>query len=82
MIDFYKVLACTPDTLSDDDIETLKMYEEQMSYPPRFKLTFSPTGPNIINTQVKLILHELHEGSQDGPTVSHIVRLGSEQTGE
>ena len=48
MIDFYKMLACTPDTVFDDDIETLKTYEEQMSYPP-FKLKFSPTG---LKTQV------------------------------
>ena len=60
MIDFYKVLGCTPDTVSNDDIETLKMYEKIKSYPPRFKLLFSPDGPQSGNTEVKLYLHGLN----------------------
>ena len=82
MINFYEVLDCPPDRVSEEDIERLEMYEEQMSYPPRFELKFSPTGPKIRNSQVKLILQGLHEGSQDGPPVSHIVMLGNEDTGE
>ena len=57
MIDFYKVLGCSPETVSVNDIEALKMYEEIQSYPPRFKLLFSPDGSPSENTQVKLSLH-------------------------
>ena len=42
MIDFYMFLQCTPETLTDDDIKTLKIYEEEKSYPPCFRLLFSP----------------------------------------
>ena len=75
MIDFYKVLGCTPDTLTDDDIEDLKTLERVKSYPPRFKLIFSPTGPENESTQVKLYLHGLNN-------VSPItVRLDKENSG-
>ena len=82
MIDFYKVLGCTPDTVTDDDIETLKVYEEQMSYPPRFKLEFSPTGSQIRNTKVELTLCELHTTCLNGPSVHYNVTLGNKETGE
>ena len=59
MIDFYKVLGCSPEMVSVNDIEALKMYEEIQSYPPRFKLLFSPDGSPSENTQVKLSLHGL-----------------------
>ena len=59
MIDFYKVLGCSPETVSVNDIEDLKMYEEMQSYPPRFKLIFSPDDSPSENTQVKLSLHGL-----------------------
>ena len=80
MIDFYKILGCTPDTVSDDDIEALKMYEEEKSYPPRIKLEFSPNGLQTTNTSVKLTLHGLH-GSLQGPSLpfSKILRLGREE---
>ena len=35
------------------------MHEEIQSYPPRFKLLFSPDGSPSENTQVKLSLHGL-----------------------
>ena len=75
MIDFYKVLRCTPETVTDDDIETLKMYEEQKLYPPRFKLEFSPTGSSR-NTKVELTLCELHALCLNGPPVHYNVTLG------
>ena len=59
MIDFYKVLGCSPETISVNDIEDLKMYEEIQSYPPRFKLLFSPDDSSGENTHVKLSLHGL-----------------------
>ena len=59
MIDFYKVLGCSPETVSVNNIEALKMCEEIQSYPPRFKLLFSPDGSPNENTQVKLSLHGL-----------------------
>ena len=75
MIDFYKFLGCTPDTLTDDDVENLKIYEEEKSYPPRFRFLFSPDGPQSENTQVKLYLHGLNN-------VSPItVRLDKEKSG-
>ena len=37
MIDFYMFLQCTPETLTDDNIKTLKIYEEEKSYPPCFR---------------------------------------------
>ena len=75
MIDFYKVLGCTPDTLTDDDIENLKTLERVKSYPPRFKLLFSPAGPENENTQVKLYLHGVNNVSPI------IVRLNKEKSG-
>ena len=42
MIDIYEMLGCTPETVTDNDIEDLKRYEEADSYPPRFKVQFSP----------------------------------------
>ena len=82
MIDFYKVLACTPDTVSDDDIKALKWYEEEMTYPPRFKFEISSAGTQIRNFQVKLTLDGLHEGSRNGPIVSTKLILGNEEIGE
>ena len=75
MIDFYKVLGCTPDTLTDDDIEDLKAREKKNSYPPRFRLLFSPDGPRSGDTEVKLYLHGLNNVSPI------IVRLGKEKSG-
>ena len=45
--------------MSDEDIETLKMYEKQKSYPPRFKLLISPNGSESGNGQVTFVLHGL-----------------------
>ena len=45
--------------MSDKDIETLKMYEKQKSYPPRFKLQISPNGSDSGNGQVTFVLHGL-----------------------
>ena len=59
MVDFYKVLDCSPETVSVNDIEDLKMYEEIQSYPPRFKLLFSPDDSPGENTHVKLSLRGL-----------------------
>ena len=75
MIDFYKVLGCTPDTLTDDDIETLKMFEKMKLYPPCFRLLFSPDGPQNGDTQVKLSLHGLNNASPI------MIRLGKEMSG-
>ena len=75
MIDFYKVLGCTPQTLTDGDIQDLKTREEMKSYPPRFRLLFSPDGPQNGDTEVKLHLHGLNN-------VSPItVRLGKKKSG-
>ena len=75
MIDFYKFLKCTPETLNEDDIETLKMYEEQKLYPPRIKLLISPDRPPSGNTEVHLHLHGLNNVSPI------IIRLGRENSG-
>ena len=82
MIDFYKVLGCTPETVTDHDIETLKMYEKQKSYPQRFKLKFSPAGTQIRNAEVNLILHGLQPTCINGPQVKYTVTLGNKETGE
>ena len=70
MIDFYKVLGCTPETVKDGHIKDLQTHEEVKSYPPRFKLLFSPDGSHSGNTQVKLRLHGLSNA------FSITVRLG------
>ena len=75
MIDYYKVLGCTPETLTDDDIEDLKTLERVKSYPPRFKLIFSPAGPENETTQVKLYLHGLNN------VYSITIGLGNEKPG-
>ena len=56
MIDIYKVLRCTPETVTDNDIEDLKLYEEKGSYPPRFKIKFTPIDSQSENAQVTLSL--------------------------
>ena len=74
MIDFYKFLHGTPETLKDD-IKTLKMHEEVESYPPRIKLLFSPDRPPNENSEAKLYLNGLNN-------VSPItIRLGKEISG-
>ena len=73
MIDFYQVLGCTPETMTDDDIETLKMYEELRAYPPRFKLLFSPDGSASVNVQVKLSICGLKDN------IYKIIKLGEEK---
>ena len=75
MIDIYKVLCCTPETVTDDNIEELKMLEENRSYPPRFKVQFSPDDSQSGNTQVTLSLHGLSN------KVSRTIRLGKENPG-
>ena len=75
MIDFYKVLGCDPDEVTNDDIQDLKTHEEKKSYPPRFKLLFSPDGPQSGDTEVKLSLHGLNNVSPI------IIRLGKEKSG-
>ena len=71
MIDIYEVLSCTPETVTDSDIEDLKMYEEADSYPPRFKVQFSPNDSRSGNTQVTLSLHGLRN------KFSRTIRLGN-----
>ena len=61
--------------MSDDDIETLEMHEEQMSYP-----TFETQIFLFWFTNLKVILHRLHERSQDLPLVSCIVTLSNKDT--
>ena len=73
MIDFYRVLGCTPETMTDDDIETLKMYEEQGAYPPRFKLLFSPDGSTSVNVQVTLSICGLKDN------IYKTIKLGEEK---
>ena len=73
MIDFYQVLGCTPETVTDHDIETLKMYEKQGTYPPRFKLLFSPDGSTSVNVQVTLSICGLKDN------IYKIINLGEEQ---
>ena len=75
MIDFYKFLKCTPETLNEDDIKTLKMYEEIESYPPRIKLLFAPNGPQSEQSEAKLYLNGLNNVSPI------IIRLGKEKPG-
>ena len=75
MIDFYKVLGCTPETVKGGHIKDLQTHEEVKSYPPRFKLLFSPDGSHNENTQVKLHLHGLSNA------FSITVRLGKERPG-
>ena len=70
MIDIYKVLHCTPETVTDNDIEDLKKYEEDGSYPPSVKIQFSPDDSQSGNTQVTLSLHGLKN------TYSRTIRLG------
>ena len=59
MIDIYKVLGCTPEEVTDCDIEDLKRYEEADMYPPRFKVQFSPENSQSGDTQATLSLHGL-----------------------
>ena len=75
MIDIYKVLGCTPETVTDYDIEDLKGYEEADIYPPWFKLQFSPENSQSGNNQVTLSLHGLKN------TFSRTIRLGKEYPG-
>ena len=75
MIDFYTVLGCAPETVKDGHIKDLQTHEEVKSYPPRFKLLFSPDGSHSGNTQVKLRLHGLSNA------FSITVRLGKERLG-
>ena len=75
MIDIYEVLGCTPETVTDNDIEVLKMYEEKDSYPPRFKVQFSPDDSQSGNTQVTLSVRGLRN------TFSRTIRLGKENPG-
>ena len=56
MIDFYKVLGGTPETVTDDDIETLKIYEKEKQYPPRFQLLFSPVDSQSDSTEAEVKL--------------------------
>ena len=59
----YEVLGCTPETVTDDDIETLKIYEKEKQYPPRFQLLFSPVDSQSDSTEaeVKINLHGLDD---------------------
>ena len=75
MIDIYKVLRCTPETVTDKDIEDFKKYEEDGSYPPYFKIQFSPDDSQSGNTQVTLSLHGLRN------KFSRTIRLGKENPG-
>ena len=75
MIDIYEVLGCTPEEVTDNDIEDLKRYEEADSYPPRFKVQFSPDDSQSENTQVTLSLHGLKN------TFSRTIRLCKEYPG-
>ena len=60
MIDFYKVLGCNSETITASDTQDLKTREKKKSYPPCFRLLFSPDGPQSGDTQVKLYLHGLN----------------------
>ena len=75
MIDIYKVLGCTPETVTDYDIEDLKRYEEADIYPPWFKLQFSPENSQSGNNQVTLSLHGLKN------RFSSIIRLDKKYSG-
>ena len=75
MIDIYKVLRCTPETVTDKDIEVLKIYEQKGSYPPHIKVQFSPYDSQSGNTQVTLFLHGLKN------TFSRTISLGKENIG-
>ena len=75
MIDFYKFLKCTPETLNEVHIKTLQLYEEVESYPPHIKLLFSPDRPSSGNSEAKLYLHGLNNVSPI------IIRLGKEKPG-
>ena len=55
-IDVYNFLKCTPETVSEEDIEALGFYQQEGSYPPCFKLSFIPkTFPNK-SCEVKITL--------------------------
>ena len=57
-IDFYKLLGCTPQTVTEEDTKTLQFYEEEGSYPPRFKLSFTPIHFSAkIDCQAKIIIY-------------------------
>ena len=77
MIDFYKVLGCTPETVTDDNIETLKLYEKEKIYPPRFQLLFSPDDLQSESTEAEVKL------SVPGLNVEYFktIRLCKKKTG-
>ena len=54
-VDIYKVLNCTPQTVSEEDKEALAAYEDEDSYPPCFKLSFTPQQYQQ-SCQVKVLL--------------------------
>ena len=60
MLDIYKILGCTPDTANNGHVEYFKTLEDMKSYPLRFKLSFSPDGPESRETEVKLSLQGLN----------------------
>ena len=62
-IDLYKLLGCTSKNVTKVDIETLKKYEEQKQYPPRFQLLFSPVDSqsDSTETEVKIYVHGLDD---------------------
>ena len=55
-IDFYKLLDCTPETVTDADIETLSHYEEKGSYPLCVKLSFSRLQSPTYDCEAQIIL--------------------------
>ena len=59
--------------MSDKEIETLKMYEKQKAYPPRFKILISPNGSESGNGQVTFVLHGLKK------TFFRTIQLGKEK---
>ena len=60
MLDIYKVLGCTPNTVQNGHVKDFETLEEIKQYPPRFKLLFSPDGPQSGETEVKISLQGLN----------------------
>ena len=58
----YKVLNCTPETVTEKAIEDLQIYEEAGSYPPRFKLLFYTQHREVSCQPVTISLDGLANG--------------------
>ncbi|XP_019861244.1 PREDICTED: uncharacterized protein LOC109589631 [Amphimedon queenslandica] len=56
-VDYFKVMGCEPGNVNKENIEMLQMMEEVLSYPPRFRYTFSCLNSFVAldTTKVKAI---------------------------